>query len=114
MKRFKKIMALALAMVMVLAMGMTVFAEGDSGTSDTPAETTTTPSTPSITINAASETGEGATDTAVYTWYRILEADIAEDPTQSGATQTRGKVAYYVTTEARATALAGLKVPVMK
>lgn len=107
-------MALALAMVMVLAMGMTVFAEGDSGTSDTPAETTTTPSTPSITINAASETGEGATDTAVYTWYRILEADIAEDPTQSGATQTRGKVAYYVTTEARATALAGLKVPVMK
>ena len=111
MKRFKKIMALALAMVMVLAMGMTVFAEGDSGTSDTPAETTTTPSTPSITINAASETGEGATDTAVYTWYRILEADSAEDPTQSGATQTRGKVAYYVTTEARATALAGLKVP---
>ncbi len=113
MKRMKKIMALALAMVMVLAMGMTVFAEGDGGTSDTPAETTTTPSTPSITINAASETGEGATDTAVYTWYRILEADIAQDPTMDtdGVKQKDGKVAYYVTTEARATALAGLKVP---
>ncbi len=93
-------------MALVMSMGtMALAAEGESGT--------TTLSTPSITIHAASTAAEGQTDTASYTWYRILEADIAQDPTMDtdGVTQKDGKVAYYVTTEARATALAGLKVP---
>ena len=61
-----------------------------------------TPSTPSITINASSTATEGQTDTTAYTWYRIFEADIATDPTQSGATQTDGKVAYYVDSQDKA------------
>lgn len=100
MKRFKKVLAFVLAAVMVLAMGTAAFAD----------ESPSTPSTPSITINAASTTAEGQTDTAQYTWYRILEADIATDPTQNGAAQSGGEVAYYVTTEDRADALKKLKV----
>ena len=56
----------------------------------------------SITINASSTAADGGkTDTTTYDWYQIMEADIEQDPTQSGATQTGGKVAYYVTTAAR-------------
>ena len=92
MKMMKKMMALLLAMVMVLAMGITVYAaDGD----------------PSITIKASSETAEVQTDTTAYTWYRIFEADITEDPTSSGASQSGGKVAYYVDSQAKATAIEG-------
>lgn len=93
MKHIKKITALMLAMVLAMAMSMTVLA----------AE----PSTPSITITAASTAAEGQTDTTEYTWYRILDADIAEDPTSSGATQSDGKVSYYVTTQDRADQITG-------
>lgn len=87
-------MALVLAAVMVMAMGMTAFAAD-------------TPSTPSITIHTTSDTGEGQSDTTTYTWYRIFEADIETDPTQSGAAQSGGAVAYYVTTQERATEIEG-------
>ena len=92
----KKIIALVLAMVMVLAMSMTVFAE----------------STPGITIKPNAGTGvteNGDNDvTITYTYYKILTADIGEDPT-GAPNQTGGKVAYYVTDSAQATAIAGLK-----
>ena len=89
----KKILALVLAAVMMLAMSTAAFA----------AE----PSTPEIVIKAASTQAEGATDTTEYTWYRIFEADIDEDPTQSGAAQSGGKVAYYVDSSSKAEAIEG-------
>ena len=90
-KTIGKMMALVIAMVMVLAMGMTVFAEGE----------------PSITITAASTEEEGRTDTTEYTWYRIFEADITENPGQNGAAQSGGQVAYYVDSQEKASAIEG-------
>ena len=81
MKKMKKILALVLAAAMTLAMSTAALAADLS--------------TPEITINAASTSAEGQTDITEYTWYRIFEADIAEDPTQSGAAQSEGKVAYF-------------------
>ena len=97
MKKMKKIMALVLAAVMVMAMGMTAFA----------ADPPTPPTTPSITIHTTSDSAEGQEDTTTYTWYRIFEADITKDPTQDGPSQSDGAVAYYVTTQDRATQIEG-------
>lgn len=83
----KKILALVLAMLLVL--GMTAALAAD-------------PSTPSITINASSTAADGGkVDTTAYTWYRILEADITTDPTNNGAAQSDGKVAYYTDSAAK-------------
>lgn len=98
----KKIFALVIAMIMVLGMSTAVFAAED----DDPAATTV--STPSITINAASTSDASKTDTTSYKAWEMLKASIAEDPTSSGATQTGGKVSYYVTTEAAKNALSSL------
>ena len=92
MKKLTKILALALAVVMLLAMGAIALAAEE-------------PSTPEIIITTTSVDGEAATDTTAYTWYRIFEADIEEDPTQSGATQSGGKVSYYVDSAAKAAAI---------
>ena len=86
-KLSKKLLALVLAGAMVFAMGITAFAADE-------------PSTPEIIITTTSENGEGDADTTEYTWYRIFEADIAEDPTQNGAAQSEGKVAYFLTSAA--------------
>jgi len=97
MKGIKKILALALAMVMAFGLTATnVFAAGD----------------PSITIKPNDTSG--ATDgnvTITYTYYKILNAAIDTDPTVEldGSTKTNGVVAYYVESEAQATAIAGLK-----
>lgn len=92
MKKTKKVLALVLAMVLCMSIGMPAFAA---------------PSAPSITIEASSTQEEGEADTTSYTWYRIFEADIAEDPTSQGATQSGGKVSYYVDSQAKATAIEG-------
>ena len=114
MKHLKKMMALALAMVMVLAMSITVFADTNTdpetpGGGDTP---TATVSTPGITIKPNITSGiteNGDSDvTITYTYYKILTADIGEDPT-GAPNQTGGKVAYYVTSSTQAVAIAGLK-----
>ena len=91
MKQFKTLVALVLALMLTLSVASVAFAADPA------------PSTPSITIKASSTAAEGQTDTTAYTWYRIFEADIAADPTQSGATQTDGKVAYYVDSQDKAT-----------
>ena len=92
MKGIKKIHALALAMVMAFGLTATnVFANEP------------TPSTPSITIHADSSADEAQKDTTSYTWYRIFEADIQEAPQQTDATQTGGKVAYYVNSAEKVT-----------
>lgn len=88
MKKTKRILALVLAFVLCMAMGTTAFAAEE-------------PSTPSITIKTTSETAEGQSDTTEYKWYRIFEADIEEDPVQDGATQSGGKVAYYIDSAAK-------------
>ena len=91
MKRTRRMLSFVLALVMCLAMGITAFAASD----------------PSITIKTTSTDEEAQKDTTEYTWYRIFEADIEEDPSQSGAMQSDGKVTYYVTTQARANEIAG-------
>ena len=54
-------------------------------------------------------TENGDSDVRItYTYYKILTADIDEDPT-GAPNQTGGKAAYYVTSSAQATAIAGLK-----
>ncbi len=58
-------------------------------------------STPSITIVTTSTSDEGYVDTTAYTWYRIFDATIDEDPTSNGATQSGGKVAYTVDSAAK-------------
>ena len=86
MKRARCLLAFLAAAVLAFALAGTALAADP-------------PSTPSITIETTSTTGEAAIDTTAYTWYRILEADIEEDPSQSGPDQSGGKVAYYVDTQ---------------
>ena len=71
MKKIRKIAALVLAAVMVMAMGSAAFAAEQ-------------PSTPQIKIHTTSDDTEGQTDTTLYTWYRIFDADIETDPAQRG------------------------------
>ena len=97
MKSLKKILAVVMVLTMIVALGATAYA----------APAATTPSTPSITITATSENAQAQTDTTVYTWYRILDAEIEEDPTNSDAVQSGGKVSYSVDSQAKATALEG-------
>ena len=110
MKKMKKLMALVIAMVMMLAMGTTVFAteggEGGEG-GETPSQTVTV-STPSITIRSTATNADTQKDTTSYKAWELLKASIAEDPTSEGATQSGGKVSYYVTTEAAKNALSSL------
>lgn len=94
MKKIRKIAALVLAAVMVMAMGSAAFAAEQ-------------PSTPQIKIHTTSDDTEGQTDTTLYTWYRIFDADIETDPAQQGTSQSGGEVAYYVTTQDRATQIEG-------
>jgi len=89
MKRARCLLAFLAAAVLAFALAGTALAAED----------------PSITIKATSTTGEAAIDSTAYTWHQIMEADIEESPTQDGATQSDGKVAYYVTTQDRATQL---------
>ena len=101
MKKFKKLFALAVAATMVLVMSISVFAA-------------------SITINSTATDDEAAVETTIYTYYKILDASIEDaskiivDPETGESTAGTGddapKVSYYVTTEAKATALEGLKV----
>ena len=99
MKKMKKIFALLIATVMVLGMSTSVLAA-------------------SITINSTAD--DAQTETTVYTYYKILDATIEDatkitvDPATGTSTAETGenapKVSYYVTTQAKATALAGLNV----
>lgn len=102
MKHFRKIMALMVVAVMAMAMtaGAAWATDDDQGT--------TTVSTPSITINSKATDTASQKDTTAYKAWKMLDAAIAEDPTSSGATQSDGKVSYYVTTEAAKTALSDL------
>ncbi len=87
MKKFSKILSVALLVALVLSLGIAnAFAAG----------------TPSITVNPANGTDVTGVDID-YTWYRILEASIASDPTvgTDGTTTTSGVVSYYVTTQDR-------------
>ncbi len=92
MKRARYLLAFLAAAILAFALAGTALAADP-------------PSTPSITIETTSTTGEAAIDTTAYTWYRILEADIEEDPSQSGPDQSGGKVAYYVDTQDKVDAL---------
>lgn len=95
MKHLKKLAGLALALVMVMALAMPAFA----ATSDA-----------SITIKGDIPEGSTSVET-VYTYYKILEADIKEvgavDEETGELTGDPGIVSYYVTTEERANALTG-------
>ena len=84
-KNFKLVLALILALTLV--MGMAVAANAAS-----------------IKINATSDASGSQKDTTTYTWYRMFEADITEAPSGSPV-QSGGQVAYYVTTQDRATAI---------
>ncbi len=86
MKKFKRLFALAVAAALVATMSITAFAA------------------PSITIKTTSTSAEASADTTAYTWYRILDASIEEDPTGAPA-QTGGKVSYFVTASDRAAQL---------
>jgi len=89
MKNLKKIMALVLVAVMMMAFAVTA----QAGT---------------ITINSAATDTDTASDTTEYTWYQILLANIDTQATvneETGATTTAGTASYYVTTQARATAI---------
>ena len=98
MKKFKKLFALVVAAAMVLVMSISVFAA-------------------SITITSTAD--DAQTETTEYTYYKILDANI-EDSTKIIVDPDTGesdadpddlpKVSYYVTTQAKATALEGLKV----
>ena len=98
MKHIKKITALMLAMVLAMAMSMPAMAA-------------------KITINSTADPDEVKTDTTEYTYYKILDAEIEDaskitvDPATGASTAGTGenapKVSYYVTTEAKATALSG-------
>ena len=98
----KKILALVLVAVMMMAFAVTANAA-------------------SITINSTADSNEAATDITVYTYYKILDAEI-EDASKITVDQDTGestaattgddvpKVSYYVTDQTKATALTNLKV----
>lgn len=108
MKKFSKILSVALLVALVLSFGAMAYATddetGETGETGTPVATT---STPSITITSGASAAEAQTDTTSYTWYRIFEAEIETDPTNSGPTQSGGAVAYYVDSQTKATAVEG-------
>ena len=82
----KKLLSLVLALAMMMMVGAAL----------------ADPSTPSITINPANPAT--VENVAInYSAYRILEADIGNDPVvaEDGSTTTNGQVAYYVTTADR-------------
>ena len=92
-----KFLALGIAAVMMMSMALTANAA-------------------SITINSTANTGTVETDTTQYTYYQILEADIedatkitVDDKTGASTAATSGenvpKVSYFVSTQAKATAL---------
>ncbi len=100
MKKMRKIAALLLAMVMVLGMSVSVFAAS---------------------IEIESTADDAASETTEYTYYKILDATIEDDtkitvdPATGASTaaaegENAPKVVYYVTTQAKATALEGLKI----
>ena len=95
MKSLKKILAVVMVLTMIVALGATAYAD---------------PGTPSITIhpNDTESVADGDI-TITYTYYKILTADIDTDPEvgEDGATTTDGAVAYFVTDEDQANALAG-------
>ena len=86
MKNLKKIMAVAIVAIMMMALGATAFAA-------------------SITIKSQAPSGEADTETTEYSAWMLLNADIETAPTQSGATQSDGKVAYYTTSTTAKAAL---------
>ncbi len=102
MKKFSKILSVALLVALVLSLGIaSAFAAGE-----------TTPGTPSITIKPNDTTSAANGDiTITYTYYKILSADIETDPQVGldGSTTTNGEVAYYVEDADQAAAIAGLK-----
>lgn len=96
MKTMKKLLVLTLSIMMIIGTSvMTAFAET---------------STPSITINPANDARDTESLAINYTYYQILEASIDKDPTVApgtGAATEHGEVAYFVTTQDRATAIEG-------
>lgn len=95
MKTMKKLMVLVLSIMMVL------------GTSVVSAFAA------SIEIVSKADPDQALTETTVYTYYKILDADIEDaskikvNPETGESTSTDAKVVYYVTTPARATAIEG-------
>lgn len=97
MNSVKKVLALALVAVLMMGLSVSAFAA-------------------SITINSTANIGVVQTDTTVYTYYKILDAEIEDstkitvDPATGASTAaTEGedvpKVSYYVTAQAKAEAL---------
>ena len=93
MKTMKKMMVLVLSIMMVLG--------------------TSVVSAFAASIEIESTADEALTETTVYNYYKILDADIEDkdaitvDPDTGESTSTDAKVVYYVTTQARATAIEG-------
>jgi fimbrial isopeptide formation D2 family protein/LPXTG-motif cell wall-anchored protein len=113
MKLLKKLMVIFVAVLMVMSLTSKIYADG-TGTDVTPTGgTSSTPGTPSITIESdATADDKVKTESTVYTYWKILDASIDTDPTvapASGETTEHGKVTYYVTTEAAKTAIEGTK-----
>ena len=112
----KKLFALMLALAMMLTV-VCAFAEnagGEGGQGQGTGETTNPPasnSTPSITIKTTSKTAEAERDETAYTWYRILDADIGNDPSINDVYQSGGRVSYHVETVARANIIGSIKIP---
>ena len=102
----KKLFALMLALALMVTV-VCAFAEGDGGDTGGGQTTTSTASTPSITIKTTSKDAEAAKDTTAYTYYRILEADIGTDPSINDVYQSGGAVSYHTDSEAKAEALRG-------
>ena len=105
MKFMKKLMVVFVALFMVFSMANRVMAEDEE--------------TYSITITSTAD--DAQTETTVYTYYKILDASIEDASkitvdSETGAStapasgENAPKVSYYVTTQAKATALEGLKV----
>ena len=104
MKKFRKMIAVVLAITVAMTMGIasTSLAFAEDG----------------VKITIKSTAGDTVqTDTTKYTYYKILDADIEDaskitvDPATGESTAQTGenapKVSYYVTTQAKATALSG-------
>lgn len=93
MKTMKKMMVLVLSIMMVLG--------------------TSVVSAFAASIEIESTADEALTETTVYNYYKILDADIEDEDaitvnSDTGeSTSTDAKVVYYVTTQARATAIEG-------